>query len=91
MNTQAHMTQLIVVIFSLVLYSTSCSNDNRRNEQEKFNKIDSLFTGVFEDNQPGGSILVLTHGEVFYRNAVGLENINTKIKLSPEKHARVQK
>ncbi len=51
---------------------------------KKFNRIDSLFKSVFEENKPGGSVLVLKNGEVFYRNAIGLESINNDNKLSPE-------
>jgi len=53
------------------------------NNDTKYKTIDSLFTNVFEDNKPGGSVLVLKNGEVFYRNAVGMENIQDMKKLSP--------
>ena len=84
MKMKIHLTifQFNIFIFFLLLYSTNCSHNNL-NDDTKYKTIDSLFTDVFEDNKPGGSVLVLKNGEVFYRNAVGMENIQDMKKLSP--------
>jgi len=59
-------------------------SENEKDNEKKLNKVDSLFKSVFDENKPGGSVLVLQNGKVFYRNAIGLEDINNNNKLSPE-------
>jgi len=84
MKTKVYLIQLIVLIFIFLFHSINCTYNNQLDKKKKINKIDSLFTHVFEENKPGGSVLVLKNGEVLYRNAIGLENINNEKKLYPE-------
>jgi CubicO group peptidase (beta-lactamase class C family) len=58
--------------------------ESEKDNKKIYNSIDSLFKSVYEGNKPGGSILVLKNGDVFYRNAIGLQNISDDNKLSPE-------
>ena len=76
------MTFTILVLL-LTLFSTNYCKDNQWNKEQKINYIDSLFKSVFESDKPGGSILVLNKGKVFYRNSIGLGNIEYNQKLSP--------
>lgn len=58
--------------------------ESEKDNKKIFHSIDSLFKSVYKEDKPGGSVLVLKNGDVFYRNALGLESIINGNKLSPE-------
>lgn len=41
-------------------------------------QLDTLFQSYFKQTEPGGAVLIVKDGEVIYKNAFGIADINTK-------------
>lgn len=67
-------------VLLVVLFSISCSAQSR-DELLKM-KLDSAFSGVFHDNEPGGSIFIQQGEKVLYEKSFGLANLKTKEKFT---------
>lgn len=64
--------------FPLSLFSQSLQHD-----------LDSLLRQAFDQSQPGGALLVLQHDTVIYKNAIGIQDYNTKKALSAHSNFRM--
>lgn len=67
-------------VLLVVLFSISC-NAQSRDELLKM-KLDSAFSGIFRDNEPGGSIFIQQGEKVLYEKSFGLANLQTKEKFT---------
>lgn len=50
----------------------------------RYRQLDELFSTIAEKNNWSGNILILEEGNPFYQNAIGMANLATAEKLSPE-------
>jgi len=47
-------------------------------------KLDALFSNVFNPAEPGGAVLIVKNGTVIYKNAFGVADLNTKKKITTQ-------
>ena len=47
-------------------------------------QIETFLAGVYSDEEPGAAIIVMRQGEVAYRGAFGMANIELGVPLEPE-------
>ena len=66
---------LTIYLFAISFISTS---------QINFSEIDSLMNSTYPQNEPGASILISKKGNIIYKKAFGLSNLEHKIKNTPE-------
>lgn len=57
--------------------------------QNTTDKYDSLMTSVFEENGPGGIALVVKDGEILYRKAFGMADMELGVKMTPDNIIRI--
>ena len=67
---------LFLLIVSL---TTSCENPDK----EFAEVIDSYFSSIFPDDQPGGAVLVMKGEKIIFENGYGIADITTKEKVTP--------
>ena len=72
-----NLTGLIIGI--LLFYSCSELKDSSIQY-----KIDKELSNVFESEMPGAAIIVVKDGEILYRNAFGLANVELNVKMEPD-------
>jgi len=70
----------LVLLFSVYLLFTSCSNTETNTTLEE--ELEALFTNEFSTNEPGGSVLVKKGSEVVFLKSYGVADVNTQEKIT---------
>ncbi|GAB0156413.1 hypothetical protein CHRYSEOSP005_16780 [Chryseobacterium sp. Alg-005] len=70
---------LLAVLFAF-LYSICCCGQSR--DELLKTKLDSAFSDIFRDNEPGGSIFIQQGEKVLYEKSYGLADLQTKEKFT---------
>jgi len=70
----------LVLLFSVYLLFTSCSNTETNTTLEE--ELEALFTNEFSTNEPGGSVLVKKGSEVVFLKSDGVADVNTQEKIT---------
>lgn len=47
-------------------------------------RLDSLFNKLFKANEPGAAVLVVKNGSIIYKNGFGVEDLNTRKKITTQ-------
>ncbi len=69
----------INLIFAIII---SCSYSGQNRDKLLEMKLDSAFSGIFKENEPGGSIFIQQGGKVLYEKSFGLADLRTKEKFT---------
>jgi len=68
------------LLISILLFN-SCSD---LKESSIYYKINKELSNIFESDMPGTAIIATKNGEIVYRNAFGLANVELDIKMEPD-------
>jgi len=71
---------LKINLFVFIIVSCFCFSQNQ--DQLLKIKLDSVFSELFKENDPGGSILIQQNDRTLYENSFGLADLKTKEKFT---------
>lgn len=79
----------ILIISAIIAMLLSCDNEqNSTNIHPKTNpkieKLDTLYTQLYEDSAFNGNVLIAENGQIIFKKSFGLANEEAKIALNPE-------
>lgn len=77
------MKKFFLLLFLLLAVSLQSSCQNLSND------FDTLMSEVFDDDGPGGVALVVSDGNILYRKAFGMANLELKVPMAPEHVFRI--
>ncbi|MDR2292916.1 MAG: beta-lactamase family protein [Prevotellaceae bacterium] len=81
MKTHTIINFTTVLLFTAMI---SCSQ-NPKNQSDFCNKVDSLFSAVYSDNnEPGAAVLVMKNDSVVFEKCYGIADMQTKKPITPE-------
>ncbi len=72
----------LVLLTELALVSPSTAVEGTEDDLPR--QIEIFLAGVYSDEEPGAAIIVMRHGEVAYRGAFGMANLELGVPLEPE-------
>jgi len=72
----------IVSFFLLATLQASC-------QKKEIGEFDELMSSLFSDEGPGGAALVVRDGEVLYRKALGMADLELQVAMTPENVFRI--
>jgi CubicO group peptidase (beta-lactamase class C family) len=70
-----------ILIFLIVTILSSC---NLKPEKKLANEIDPLFNQEFNENEPGGAVLIMKGEKIIFSKGYGLADLNTKEKINTQ-------
>ena len=73
------MKKRIFFLAPFILLFGFCNNPYK----EFSDKIDSYFSDIFPEEQPGGAVLIMKGEKIIFQKGYGIADINTKEKVSP--------
>lgn len=75
-----------VILFVSILLVVSIQASCQKSEIKEYDK---LMSGMFAEDGPGGVALVVSDGEVLYRKAFGMANLELDVAMSPDNVFRI--
>jgi len=75
-----------VILFASILLVVSLQASCQKNEIKEFDK---LMSSMFAEDGPGGVALVVRDGEVLYRKAFGMANLELEVAMNPDNVFRI--
>ncbi|MFC2096889.1 serine hydrolase domain-containing protein [Bacteroidota bacterium] len=73
------MKKIRLLILPLAFIFSLCTNSHK----EFSNEIDSYFSEIFPENQPGGAVLIMKGEKIIFQEGYGIADINTNEKVTP--------
>lgn len=70
------LTCFLFLVFASVIHCQA--------QQTVAHRLDSLFSRQFKNNEPGGAVLIVKNGRIVYKKSFGVEDIQTKKKISSQ-------
>lgn len=80
-------TLIALLIFGIVSGQNTASKNALANftfNKSVENEIDAIFKQAFPDDSPGATVLIAQNGNVIYRKAFGLANLELNVPMKPE-------
>lgn len=74
--------KFLCVLFYLTLITITAYSQKSR--QMTTQRIDSLFSSYFKNDEPGGAVLIASKDKVIYKNGYGIADIQTREKITTE-------
>ncbi|MEJ0103669.1 MAG: serine hydrolase domain-containing protein [Bacteroidota bacterium] len=73
------MTKFFLALFAIISLFA-----NAQNTAPVTRKLDSLFEKTFNQDEPGGAVLLAKEGKIIYEKGFGIEDINDKKPITPK-------
>lgn len=79
---------ILTTLFSFVILCNIATSQTL-NDQQLTTEIDELLSIQFKTNEPGAEILIARKGQVFYKKAFGMANLELDIPMKPDMVFRI--
>jgi|GEM_PF-6340307 len=74
------MKHLVLLFIMATTIASSCSNGSKNNSALTIKRLDSLFSSVYPENEPGAAVLLLKRDSIVFEKGYGIADMNTGIK-----------
>ncbi len=78
----------IIALFSFAILCNIAASQTL-NDRQLTAEIDKLLSSQFKENEPGAEILIARKGQVFYKKAFGMANLELNIPMKPDMVFRI--
>ena len=76
-----YLTKRAAIILAVLLtpfFMMSCNQNSSNPKEVAAQKIDSLFNSLYNEGEPGGSVMIMKGDEVFFAKSYGIADMETK-------------
>lgn len=76
-----NLTKRAAIILAVLLtpfFMMSCNQNSSNPKEIAAQKIDSLFNSLYNEGEPGGSVMIMKGDEVFFAKSYGIADMETK-------------
>ena len=76
-----HLTKRAAIILAVLLtpfFMMSCNQNSSNPKEVAAQKIDSLFNSLYNEGEPGGSVMIMKGDDVFFAKSYGIADMETK-------------